>query len=121
VITLRQLLSHTSGIRHYSKSLDSEEKVHDEFGLKEYLISKHYKTVLESLSLFKDDSLLKKPGEVLNLLAGAVFIITSFRNQCWNMNYIDILAVDNNVNNFRSIDLFSNQQVYIVLDRLYVT
>ena len=48
-ITSRQLAGHMSGIRHYSKN--------DPLN-----IPKHYKTVTEGLSIFKDDTLLFKPG-----------------------------------------------------------
>ncbi|SFD87950.1 CubicO group peptidase, beta-lactamase class C family [Chitinophaga sp. CF118] len=48
-ITSRQLAGHTAGIRHYRKS--------DPLS-----IPKRYKSVDEGLSIFKDDSLLFKPG-----------------------------------------------------------
>lgn len=48
-ITLRQLASHTSGIRHYKNSA-------------EFLLNQHYSNVESSLTLFKDDSLLFEPG-----------------------------------------------------------
>jgi CubicO group peptidase (beta-lactamase class C family) len=48
-ITPRQLLSHTSGIRHYKN--DAEE-----------FQTKHYQNLNEALGLFCEDSLLFKPG-----------------------------------------------------------
>ncbi len=48
-ITPRQLLSHTSGIRHYRN--DAEE-----------FQTKHYQNLAEALELFRDDYLLFKPG-----------------------------------------------------------
>ena len=48
-ITPRQLLSHMSGIRHYQG---------DEFN-----INRPYKSLTEALDIFKNDSLLEKPGE----------------------------------------------------------
>ena len=48
-ITSRQLAGHLSGIRHYRKT--------DPLN-----IPKRYKSVTESLSIFKDDTLLFKPG-----------------------------------------------------------
>jgi serine beta-lactamase-like protein LACTB len=47
--TARQLAGHTAGIRHYIK----EDQL---------IAPKHYKTVQESLTIFKNDSLLFKPG-----------------------------------------------------------
>lgn len=93
-ITTRQLLSHTSGIRHYNKdymknqlntkdkdskkntpssspvdnkSVQNTEKSKvtekkDEMKLDEYYIKENYASVLESLSLFKDDPLVHRPG-----------------------------------------------------------
>ena len=48
-ITLRQLTSHTSGIRHYK----SEE---------EFLSNVKYKNTIDALNIFKDDQLEFKPG-----------------------------------------------------------
>jgi len=50
-ITIRHLLCHQSGIRHYKP--DSNEM----------LSNVHYNSVEESLAIFKDDSLLNEPGE----------------------------------------------------------
>ncbi|WJG08821.1 serine hydrolase domain-containing protein [Aliiglaciecola sp. LCG003] len=49
-LTLRQLASHTAGIRHYNNS--------DEF-----LMNQHFADVSSSLTIFKDDNLLFKPGD----------------------------------------------------------
>ena len=53
-ITLRHLLSHMAGIRHYGSD--------KEFDNKEYYIKKHYKTINDSLQLFSNDELLSVPG-----------------------------------------------------------
>jgi CubicO group peptidase (beta-lactamase class C family) len=47
--TARQLAGHIAGIRHYIKE-------------DELIAPRHYKTVQESLTIFKNDSLLFKPG-----------------------------------------------------------
>merc|ERR1719228_38036 len=52
-ITVRQLCCHLSGVRHYDKKGAKEE-----FEKKEYYIKEHFKTIDESLALFKDDQLL---------------------------------------------------------------
>lgn len=49
-ITIAQLASHTSGIRNYDYSQN------------EYLNVKNYTSIKESISVFKDDSLLFEPG-----------------------------------------------------------
>jgi serine beta-lactamase-like protein LACTB len=48
-ITLRQVLGHLAGIRHYTKRGESTGKT-------------HYFSVGDSLALFKDDTLLHEPG-----------------------------------------------------------
>jgi hypothetical protein len=68
VITPRQLMSHTSGIRHYEKNvnLDDKEKaskaplytVYSEFYIKE-----HFKNIEDSLGIFINDNLIFKPGK----------------------------------------------------------
>jgi CubicO group peptidase (beta-lactamase class C family) len=51
-ITTRQVAGHLSGIRHYEDRTDAE-----------VFNTRHFATVLEGLSLFKDDPLLFEPGE----------------------------------------------------------
>eukprot|EP00108_Taenia_solium_P010306 TsM_000632600 transcript=TsM_000632600 gene=TsM_000632600 len=58
-ITMRQLLSHTSGIRHYLTSKEGEEDEYTE----EMLNTKAYDSALDSLAIFRDDELLHLPGE----------------------------------------------------------
>lgn len=48
VITLRQLTSHTSGIRHYEDD--------------EFLSNRNYPTIIDSLDIFKDSPLKFEPG-----------------------------------------------------------
>ncbi|MGQ8364310.1 serine hydrolase domain-containing protein [Glaciecola sp. 1036] len=50
-LSLRQLTSHTAGIRHYKAGAD------------EFLLNKNFTSINESLTLFKDDPLLFTPGE----------------------------------------------------------
>lgn len=51
-ITARQLLTHTSGIRHYGGPRDLEE----------HTSTVHYASVADALAPFKDDALLFEPG-----------------------------------------------------------
>lgn len=50
--TIKQLAGHMAGIRHYNYSTPGE-----------YISKKRYTSVKESLNVFKDDSLVYKPGE----------------------------------------------------------
>ncbi|CAG0921231.1 unnamed protein product [Notodromas monacha] len=78
VITTRHLVSHLGGIRHYEKkkfdesneetsgnkrSVGTNTKVADEFQLPEYYLKENFKSVEQSVKLFKDDELMHKPGE----------------------------------------------------------
>lgn len=56
-ITLRQLVSHLGGIRHYKNPADGSE-----LEQQEYYIRQKYKSVFDSLTLFKDDDLVAAPG-----------------------------------------------------------
>ncbi|GAB6019367.1 hypothetical protein CHUAL_000955 [Chamberlinius hualienensis] len=60
IITGHHLVSHTSGIRHYSK--DSNKTASSDGVEKEYLLNEKFATVEDSLKLFKDDDLMIKPG-----------------------------------------------------------
>ncbi len=82
-ITLRHLVSHLSGIRHYekvppsgeisttaassdsgekNKTTDEKKEKKDEFENQEYLLNRSFPTVSSSLALFQDDELFSKPG-----------------------------------------------------------
>lgn len=67
-ITVRQLLTHTSGIRHYEKkkSKDEKEDAKKESENQEFQITQHFETTKDSLELFKNDELLYKPGEAFS-------------------------------------------------------
>lgn len=60
-ITLRQLVSHLGGIRHYKNPSDGTE-----FDQQEYYIRTKYKDVFESLNIFKNDELVAAPGQNFN-------------------------------------------------------
>lgn len=67
-ITLRQLVSHLGGIRHYKKDdnklnqIKPDEHGGGEFAASEYYIREKFASVFDSLKLFKDDELIAKPG-----------------------------------------------------------
>lgn len=68
-ITLRQLVSHVGGIRHYKKPEKPKEEKNgtnnnnngngNEFAKEEYFLNENFPTVIDSLKLFKDDPLGK--------------------------------------------------------------
>ncbi|KAI6204942.1 hypothetical protein M3Y94_00735800 [Aphelenchoides besseyi] len=71
-ISIRQLLNHTAGIRHYRKTAeDTDVKIKDqnyaEYGGGnkdlERLSRKPYKSIAEALQMFKDDDLAVQPGK----------------------------------------------------------
>jgi CubicO group peptidase (beta-lactamase class C family) len=75
-ITLRQLLSHQSGIRHYTAEEDDSTKHYFQ----------HYASLRDALAIFKDDPLVHAPGSQMaystyayTLLGGTLLKPESFR------------------------------------------
>ena len=91
---MRQLVSHLSGIRHYTKKKDEKEAAETEnekkdeaneskakkrrngnggggnsgdTQFKEFYLNEKFESVTQALTIFKDDELLSKPGEWLLL------------------------------------------------------
>jgi serine beta-lactamase-like protein LACTB len=71
VITARQLMSHTSGIRHYEKNVnlnESNEKNqsnNSDTNYKEFYIKDHFDKTSDALSIFINDKLLFEPSNKL--------------------------------------------------------
>jgi CubicO group peptidase (beta-lactamase class C family) len=69
IITARQLLSHSSGIRHYEKNVDldaSTSKMSNNNGdreYKEFHSKENYKKTADALSIFINDKLLFEPSK----------------------------------------------------------
>ncbi|KAM3182838.1 hypothetical protein ACTXT7_011544 [Hymenolepis weldensis] len=59
-ITMRHLLSHTSGVRHYN--VPEEYREQDKYP-EEIIATKPYESAHDSLAIFKDDPLVHSPGE----------------------------------------------------------
>ena len=59
VVTTRQLLCHTGGLRHYHLSSETGNNFEEAV---EYFITKKYNSVNDSLGLFASDDLVNKPG-----------------------------------------------------------
>ena len=66
-ITVRQIASHTSGIRHYKKNPDCDEMQSDDHDTKypEFYSNIAYKNIEDALEVFKTDDLLCEPGEIV--------------------------------------------------------
>ncbi|GAC13279.1 serine hydrolase domain-containing protein [Aliiglaciecola lipolytica] len=84
-ITLRQLTSHTAGIRHYKKGAD------------EFLLNKPFKNMQTSVALFQDDALLFPPG--------TAFAYSTF---AWSL----ISAAMENADGSRSFEEIIQQEVF---------
>lgn len=63
-LTLRQLASHTAGVRHYKSS-------------GEFLLNQHYSNVEKSVALFKEDPLLFEPGNKTSYSTFAFSLISA--------------------------------------------
>ncbi len=87
VITLRQLTSHTSGIRHYEGD--------------EFLSNRYYPTIIDSLDIFKDSPLLFEPGTA-----------QSYSTYAWTLVSAAIEGADGG----RSFREIMQQQVFTPLD-----
>jgi CubicO group peptidase (beta-lactamase class C family) len=73
-ITVRHVLTHTSGIRHYKDG---------EFGPQQIKEKMHYNSLQEGIEIFKDDTLLFEPGKywfyssyASNLMRGIIETVT---------------------------------------------
>jgi CubicO group peptidase (beta-lactamase class C family) len=80
-ITTRQLAGHLGGIRHYREN--------------ELIRMEHYNNSIESISIFKDDSLLFKPGTQYNYSSYGWNLIGATIEGASNENYLDYML--NNV------------------------
>lgn len=79
-ITIGQLLSHTSGIRHYVDDLDENRKLlpigsprshklyqtRDQFNRQGFYQRETFRNVLDALKPFKNDPLVNEPGKLFN-------------------------------------------------------
>ncbi|EEC05187.1 conserved hypothetical protein, partial [Ixodes scapularis] len=66
VLTLRHLVSHLGGIRHYKVEKKDEEAAKkggiSDDASEEFFLNRKFKTMEEALELFKNDALLSEPG-----------------------------------------------------------
>lgn len=75
-ITLRQLVSHLGGIRHYKMPNDNGSNT-SEFDQKEYYLRQSFADVYEALTLFKDDDLISAPGTAFNYTTHGFTLISA--------------------------------------------
>jgi len=89
-ITLRRILSHTSGIRHYAK--DKNDTFYEP------------KTTAEALAVFKDDPLLFKPGEKYSYSTHAYSVVVAAVESASKMSYREYLQTYISRRYARSLD-----------------
>lgn len=77
VITVRMVAGHLGGIRHYKEG--------------EFTISRHYDSVTDGLSIFKDDSLVSPPGTKFNYSSYGFNLISAVMESASGENFLDYM------------------------------
>ena len=65
-ITIKQIASHTSGIRHYKENPESDDKSDHDTKYPEFYSDVPYKNLEDAMEVFKNDALLSEPGKQCN-------------------------------------------------------
>ncbi|EGT53696.1 CBN-LACT-9 protein [Caenorhabditis brenneri] len=90
-ITMRQLLSHSAGIRHYAnpkkKSDSLEDPSNNNTEVPEFLSNKSYATSLDALEIFKNDDLLQKPGSKFSYTTFGLTLAGAVLEKCSGKSY----------------------------------
>lgn len=81
-ITLRHILTHTSGIRHYRDG---------EFGPYGLTEMRHFDTIEEAIAIFKDDPLLFKPGTLWSYSSHAFNLLQGVVEKATGMSFEDYM------------------------------
>ena len=90
-ITLRQLVSHLGGIRHYKNPVSAQTNAQNitkpnpnasEFDAYEYYSRTNYANVIDSLKMFKDDDLVAKPGTKFLYTTFGFTLISAVLEKC---------------------------------------
>lgn len=143
-ITLRQLASHLGGIRHYKVEEKKEENKADkeqgknkksdrekigEFDSKEYYLKERFKSVIDSLKLFKDDPLVAEPGTkyvyttfgytLISAVMETVLNGTSFEKHLIKVLRSDLGMKNTHLDEFEPIILNRSSYYFKLSDRLY--
>ncbi|UMM26950.1 hypothetical protein L5515_010441 [Caenorhabditis briggsae] len=90
-LTMRQLLSHSAGIRHYAnpkkKSATLEDTSNNNTEVPEFLSNKPYATSLEALQIFKNDDLVAKPGSKFAYTTFGLTLAGAVLEKCSGKSY----------------------------------
>jgi serine beta-lactamase-like protein LACTB, mitochondrial len=81
-ITLRQLLSHQSGIRHYSAQEDDSSKHYPQ----------HYASLRDALAIFKNDPLVHPPGARMTYSTYAYTLLGVIIEEASGQKYVDFVT-----------------------------
>ena len=81
-ITVRQLLSHQSGIRHYSAQEDDSSKHYPQ----------HYASLRDALAIFKNDPLVHAPGTKMTYSTYGYTLLGVIIEKASGQNYVDFVA-----------------------------
>ena len=84
VLTIRQLLSHMAGVRHYHFDKD-------EFSSKEYHITEHYDNVTDSLKLFVNDELVLAPGSGFHYTTHGWTLVSAALESAMGQSFLRIM------------------------------
>jgi serine beta-lactamase-like protein LACTB len=80
-ITIRDLLSHQSGIRHYTPEEDDSSKHYPQ----------HYASLREALTIFKDDPLVHAPGARMTYSTYGYTLLGVIIEEASGRNYVDFV------------------------------
>ena len=81
-ITVRQLLSHQSGIRHYSAQEDDSSKHYPQ----------HYASLRDALAIFKNDPLVHAPGTGMTYSTYGYTLLGVIIEQASGQKYVDFVS-----------------------------
>lgn len=81
-ITVRQLLSHQSGIRHYSAQEDDSSKHYPQ----------HYASLRDALAIFRNDPLVHAPGTKMTYSTYGYTLLGVIIEQASGKNYVDFVS-----------------------------
>jgi serine beta-lactamase-like protein LACTB len=80
-ITTRQLMCHTSGIRHYKEETQKEKKEKEktsgegDTAFAEFYLNKKFKNTKDALSIFINDELVNEPGKFQSLIKNKLSLL----------------------------------------------
>ena len=85
-ISVRQLLNHTAGIRHYKSSevCDSDAE--------EFICNRNFPTVYDGLEMFKHDELITPPGRKYNYTTFGYSLLSFVLEQASEVNFATLVS-----------------------------